>query len=101
MKSRKDAPAYLEGGTNTDYRSNAQNDALLHRLVHTKLLSGSLNPDVNVTPAQRKKALAGRVLELAGQAKLGQGEKAVRSKERNHAAKRVREGIANKQAEMR
>ncbi|KAF8076300.1 hypothetical protein FPV67DRAFT_1407592 [Lyophyllum atratum] len=82
-----------------DERTNAQNDAILHRLVHTKLLSGSLNPDLDMTPAQRRKALAGRVLELSGVAKLGKGEKSVREKERNKASKRVREGLLEKQKE--
>ncbi|KAJ7047454.1 hypothetical protein C8F04DRAFT_1172054 [Mycena alexandri] len=82
-----------------DERTNAQNDALLHRLVHTKLLSGSLNPELNMTSAHKKKALAGRVLELSGQAKLGKGEKSVREGERNKAAKRVREGMLEKQKE--
>ncbi|KAK7061649.1 hypothetical protein R3P38DRAFT_2830727 [Favolaschia claudopus] len=80
-------------------KTNIQNDALLHRLVHTKLLSGSLNEDLNMTPAQRKKALAGRVLEISGQAKLGKGEKSVREQERNKAGKRVREGMVDKQKE--
>ncbi|THH17947.1 hypothetical protein EW146_g2943 [Bondarzewia mesenterica] len=80
-------------------RSNTQNDALLHRLVHTQLLSGSLNPSLGLTSAQRKKALAGRVVELAGGAQLGKGEKLVRAKERNKAAKRVRDGMLEKQAE--
>ncbi|KZP03848.1 hypothetical protein FIBSPDRAFT_768340 [Athelia psychrophila] len=79
--------------------TNVQNDAILHRLVHTKLLSGSLNPDLNLTPAQRKKALAGRVLELASGAKIGKGEKAVRETETNKAAKRVREGLLDKKTE--
>ncbi|KAF7966792.1 hypothetical protein HWV62_18186 [Athelia sp. TMB] len=82
-----------------DELTNVQNDAILHRLVHTKLLSASLNPELNLTPAQRKKALAGRVLELAGETKLGKGEKAVRETERNHAAKRVREGLLDKKKE--
>ena len=80
-------------------RTNAQNDALLHRLVHTQLLSGSLNPDLNLKPAQRKKALEGRVLEAAGKAKLGKGEAIVRQSERNRAAKRVRDGLMEKQKE--
>ncbi|CAK5275564.1 unnamed protein product [Mycena citricolor] len=80
-------------------KSNIQNDALLHRLVHTKLLSGSLNPELNLTSAERKKALSGRVLELSGQAKLGKGEKSVRQGERNKASKRVREGLLSKQKE--
>lgn len=52
-----------------------------------------------MTPAHRRKALAGRVIELAGGAKLGKGEKAVREAEKNKAAKRVREGLAQKQKE--
>ncbi|KAG6813489.1 hypothetical protein H0H92_010514 [Tricholoma furcatifolium] len=78
-------------------RTNVQNDALLHRLVHTKLLSGSLNPNLDMTSAQRRKALAGRVLELSGAAKLGKGEKSVRNQERNKASKRVRDGLKEKQ----
>ncbi|TCD71281.1 hypothetical protein EIP91_011052 [Steccherinum ochraceum] len=79
--------------------TNLQNDALLHRLVHTTLLSGSLEPDLDVKPAKRRKALAGRVIEVAGGAKLGKGESSVRTAERNKASKRVREGMLAKQAE--
>ncbi|CDO74077.1 hypothetical protein BN946_scf185043.g127 [Trametes cinnabarina] len=79
--------------------TNAQNDALLHRLVHTQLLSGSLNPDLDMKPAQRKKALEGRILEAAGKAKLGKGEALVRHAERNRAAKKVRDGLLEKQQE--
>ncbi|KAI0269165.1 hypothetical protein BC834DRAFT_820024, partial [Gloeopeniophorella convolvens] len=81
--------------------TNTQNDALLHRLVHTQLLSGSLNPELSLTSAQRKKALQGRVMELAGSSKLGQGEKRVRAKERNKASKKVREGMLEKQSQRR
>jgi len=80
-------------------RTNTENDALLHKLVHTQLLSGSLNPDLDMTPAHRRKALVGRVMELAGGAGLGKGEKAVRNAEKNKASKRVREGLAQKQKE--
>ena len=62
-------------------------------------MSGSLNPDLNLTPGQRKKALAGRVMEAAGKAKLGKGEAAVRQKEHNRAAKHVRDGLAEKKKE--
>ena len=79
--------------------SNTRNDALLHRLVHTQLLSGSLNPELNMTAAQRRKALAGRVLELAGDSKLGKGERSIRQEERNQASKRVRDGMMAKQKE--
>lgn len=77
--------------------TNTQNDALLHRLVHTKLLSGSLNPELDLNHAQRGRALAGRVLELAGEAKLGKGESAFRQEQRNKAAKRIRDGLIRKQ----
>jgi hypothetical protein len=40
-------------------------------------------------------------LELTGDATLGKGESRVREAERNKAAKRVREGIAQKQKERR
>ncbi|KAJ3573866.1 hypothetical protein NP233_g2137 [Leucocoprinus birnbaumii] len=80
-------------------RTNAENDSLLHKLVHTQLLSGSLNPELNMTPAHRRKALAGRVIELAEGAKLGKGEKRVKESERNKAGKQVREGLARKQRE--
>src|ERR1700679_4311555 len=81
--------------------TNAQNDALLHRLVHTKLLSGSLKPELGLTSAQRKKAMEGRILELSGSSKLGQGEKRVRAQERDKASKRVREGMLEKQKQRR
>lgn len=81
--------------------TNAQNDALLHRLVHTQLLSGSLNPELGLTSAQRKKAMEGRILELARNSKLGQGEKVVRAQERDKASKRVREGLLEKQKQRR
>ena len=74
-------------------RTNIQNDALLHKLVHTQLLSGSLNSGLNLTPAQKRKALEGRVLELAGGVKLGKGESLVREGERKRASKRVRMGL--------
>lgn len=93
-------PSYLICSL-TSNSTNAQNDALLHRLVHTQLLSGSLNPELNLTSAQRKKALEGRVLELAGSSKLGQGEKIVRAKERDKASKRIREGMLEKQKQRR
>ncbi|EJD01330.1 uncharacterized protein FOMMEDRAFT_158463 [Fomitiporia mediterranea MF3/22] len=84
-----------------DERTNLQNDALLHKLVHTKLLSGSLNSELNLTPAQRRRALEGRVLELAAGAKLGKGEVAVKQEERSKASKKVRMGLERKVEERR
>jgi hypothetical protein len=43
--------------------------------------------------------LEGRVLEVAGKARFGKGEKSVRDAERNKASKRVREGISEKRQE--
>lgn len=80
-------------------RTNAENDALLHKLVHTQLLSGPAGPNLDITPGHRRKALAGRVRELAGEARLGKGEKIGRHAERNKAGKRVREGLSLKQKE--
>jgi len=40
-------------------------------------------------------------LELAGNSKLGQGEKNVHAKERDKASKRVREGMLEKQKQRR
>lgn len=84
-----------------DDRTNAQNDAALHKLVHTQLLSGSLNPSLELTSAHRKKALQGRVLELSGAAKLGKGEKAVRNKEHARASKAIRDGLEDKRVERK
>ncbi|KAJ3764810.1 hypothetical protein FB446DRAFT_761135, partial [Lentinula raphanica] len=61
-------------------RLNIKNDVLLHKLVHTQLLSGSLNPELELTPAQRRKALSGRI-------------RLVRTAEHNKASKCVREGL--------
>lgn len=56
------------------------------------------NPDeLNLTGAQRRRALEGRVLELAEKTKIGKGGPLVRKVERNKAAKRVRLGIEAKQ----
>jgi len=45
--------------------------------------------------------MEGRVMELAGNTKLGQGEKVVRAQERDKASKRVREGLLEKQKQRR
>jgi len=52
---------------------------------------------LNLAGAQRRRALEGRVLELAEKTKIGKGESLVRKAERNKAAKRVRLGIEAKQ----
>lgn len=45
--------------------------------------------------------MEGRILELSGSSKLGQGEKRVRAQERDKASKRVREGLLEKQKQRR
>ncbi|KIY73677.1 hypothetical protein CYLTODRAFT_416708 [Cylindrobasidium torrendii FP15055 ss-10] len=87
----------LTSAEEEEEKTNTQNDALLHKLLHTKLLSGSLDTELELTSAQRKKALAGRVAELAGGARLGKGEKFVRKAERNQNSKSVRMGLASKE----
>lgn len=77
-------------------RKNAKNDKLLHNLVHTQLLPSSLNPEMNSSSAQRRKFMEGRIVELAGGAKLGKGEKLLRKEEQNKHAKHVRDGLVEK-----
>jgi len=79
-------------------RSNVENDALLHKLIHTKLLS-SRSTDANLKPAERRRAIQGRVLELAAGAKLGSGDAAVRLDEHKRAAKKIRLGLERKASE--
>ncbi|KAI6151996.1 hypothetical protein BKA82DRAFT_4105789 [Pisolithus tinctorius] len=96
MKRDVSPPEEASGEHSEDERTNAQNDALLYRLLHTKLLSGSLRDELGLSHAQKEKALSGRVLELSGQCKLGKGESLVRGEEHNKASKRVRDGLLRK-----
>lgn len=79
-------------------RTNLQNDALLHKLIHTQLLS-TRSTDANLKPAERKRVVQGRVLELAAGAKLGSGENAVRQEEHKKASKKIRLGLERKASE--
>lgn len=76
-----------------------ENDHDLYKLIHTKLLSASLDEYSETSGAKRKKSLEGRVLELANAAKLGKGETTVRREEHNRAPKHIRNGIAEKRRE--
>ncbi|CAG8692630.1 10372_t:CDS:2, partial [Acaulospora colombiana] len=78
-----------------------QNDRSLYKLIHTKLLSASLDGPSEGDGAKRKKSLEGRVLELSKNAKLGKGETDVRRAEHNKAPRHIREGIVAKQKEKR
>ncbi|KAF8605165.1 hypothetical protein BDV93DRAFT_491401 [Ceratobasidium sp. AG-I] len=76
--------------------SNTKNDKLLHELVHSKLLS---NPDafnVEQGSAKRNRTMAGRLVELADGAKVGQGATSLKAKEQSKHAKRVRLGLKAK-----
>lgn len=79
------------------FRDSKHNDRTLFKLIHTKLLTSTSSTDIPA--AQRKKTFEGRVWEVAGAAKLGKGETAVRTAEHNKAPKRIRQGIQDKQAE--
>jgi len=81
-------------------RCNLENDAILQRMIHTELLSGSLKPELDLTSAQRQKALAGRIEEIAGSSMIGKGEDAIRKSERNRLSKHIRDGIRNKRAKV-
>ncbi|KAI4519349.1 hypothetical protein K525DRAFT_177674, partial [Schizophyllum commune Loenen D] len=89
--------------------TNAQNDALLHRLVHTQLLDPNLSSSSK--PSARRTALLGRLHELASasgasgkstlkQSRPGMGSKVIKTTERNVHAKAVREGLLRKQKEL-
>ncbi|KAL1740003.1 hypothetical protein HDZ31DRAFT_77203, partial [Schizophyllum fasciatum] len=77
--------------------SNAQNDALLHRLVHTQLLDAASPHSTTTTTARtpsRRTALLGRLHELAAAgARPGSGARAVQAAERAQHARGVREGL--------
>ncbi|KAL1734271.1 hypothetical protein EV714DRAFT_234158 [Schizophyllum commune] len=92
-----------------DEHTNAQNDALLHRLVHTQLLDPNLSSTSK--PSARRTALLGRLHELASasgasgkstlkQSRPGMGSKVIKTTERNAHAKAVREGSQRKQKEL-
>jgi len=75
--------------------SSDQNDILLHRLIHTKLLANPSDTE-DLPAAKRRKILEGRVSELAGSSKVGSGEEKMRTIEQNRAAKFVRDGLKRK-----
>ncbi|KAI6119421.1 hypothetical protein EDD16DRAFT_1692711 [Pisolithus croceorrhizus] len=66
------------------------NDALLYRLLHTKLLSGSLNEELGLSHAQKEKALSGEFWSFQANVNWGRDESIVREEEHNKASKRER-----------
>ncbi|CUA73859.1 hypothetical protein RSOLAG22IIIB_01379 [Rhizoctonia solani] len=86
-----------DSGAESDQEiSNVKNDKLLHELVHSQLLSNPHAFDAKQGSAKRSRTVAGRLLELADDAKIGRGAEALRAKENSHHAKRVRLGLLNK-----
>lgn len=81
------------------HRLNTRNDVLLHQLVQTRILEPLDHTD-HTKPAHKRKAVEGRVMELTGAVKVGKGEAQLRKCEQNSASKRVREGLAAKEAQV-
>ncbi|EJD53822.1 hypothetical protein AURDEDRAFT_110563 [Auricularia subglabra TFB-10046 SS5] len=81
-------------------KSNTRNDILLHELVQNSLLSGALDAGDKKTPSQKRKALEGRAMELAGTVKRGRGQRILKTTERGHAPRRIREGMEAKEADL-
>lgn len=74
-----------------------QHDRELFKLLHTKLLTGSASSSVHTTNGQRRRALEGRVLELSGRAKVGEGTKKLQHEYKNHQPKRQRDMLEQKE----
>jgi hypothetical protein len=82
--------------TSTHRRESVENDRTLYKLIHTKLLTATLDRPSNMPGAKHKKSLEGRILEVASAAKIGKGETTVRKEEHNKVPKHIREGIRAK-----
>jgi hypothetical protein len=67
-------------------------------MIHTKLLTGSLNADLDLSPAKSRKAFAGRIEEIANTSAIGLGEELVNKMVNNKAPMRIRNGIRKKEA---
>jgi hypothetical protein len=64
--------------------------------VHSQLLSNPHAFDEKQGSAKRTRKVAGRLLELASDAKVGRGADALKAKENSRHAKRVRLGLLDK-----
>ncbi|QRW05173.1 hypothetical protein RhiLY_04172 [Ceratobasidium sp. AG-Ba] len=76
--------------------SNTRNDKLLHELVHSQLLNNTQAFDPSRGSAKRSRVVAGRLAELADNAKVGQGALSLVAKEQARHAQRVRIGLREK-----
>jgi len=82
--------------TSPHRRESVENDRTLYKLIHTKLLTATLDRPSDMAGAKHKKSLEGRILEVASAAKIGKGETTVRKEEHNKVPKHIREGIKAK-----
>ncbi|KAG8916097.1 hypothetical protein FRC01_003377 [Tulasnella sp. 417] len=78
-------------------RSLNLKDKELFRLLHTQLLAGTTDSAVHQTNGERRRALQGRVIELAGGAKVGHGLKVLHHQYKVHQPKRTRDIIEKKE----
>ncbi|KAG8858585.1 hypothetical protein FRB91_009646 [Serendipita sp. 411] len=104
-KLRSDQPASSSGMSKKEKKEeieSMENDRTLYKLIHSKLLTTSLDDPLalDVRSSKKKKSLEGRVLEVANAAKIGKGEVNVRRKEHAKAPRRIREGIEKKKKEI-
>ncbi|KAG8882774.1 hypothetical protein FRB98_003488 [Tulasnella sp. 332] len=81
-------------------KSLEHNDKALHRLLHTQLLAGFMSTELEMTPAERRRALQGRVLELSGSARLGDGLKVLRHDYKAHQPKGQRDLLSAKEKKI-
>ncbi|KAG8955723.1 hypothetical protein FRC04_007714 [Tulasnella sp. 424] len=72
-------------------------DKELFRLLHTRLLAGTTDSAVHQTNGERRRALQGRVMELAGGANVGHGLKVLHHQYKVHQPKRTRDIIEKKE----
>ncbi|KAG8990238.1 hypothetical protein FRB93_003283 [Tulasnella sp. JGI-2019a] len=96
-------PTAREDGPSKDLdveESLENNDKALHRLLHTQLLAGSMSTELDLSPAERRRALQGRVLELSGNAKLGDGVKVLRHDYKVHQPKGQRDLLTAKEKKI-
>ncbi|KAG9104543.1 hypothetical protein FRC06_001323 [Ceratobasidium sp. 370] len=86
----QNGPAPDDDSDSEEEQSNTRNDKLLHELVHSQLLNNTQAYDPNQGPAKRSRVVVGRLVELADNAKVGQGAVSLVAKERARHAQRAK-----------
>ncbi|KAG9092640.1 hypothetical protein FS749_015550 [Ceratobasidium sp. UAMH 11750] len=92
-------PAPDEDADGEEEQINTRNDKILHELVHSQLLNNTQAYDPNQGSAKRSRTVVGRLVELADNAKVGQGAVSLVAKEQARHAQRVRIGLREKAKE--